>query len=1238
MASDSQKTSLLFKEFTGVVNAQQNATFEAETYPFRPYVTNEEIFSSDISANLADISYNVGTPTFPVYVYGIAALDASYGSAVPPSTYFDASFIVAPNLVYYHKQELANATGIDSRTWYVDPGDGTKRSLAADTIPFLYDPEYNSFKQQLYENGGASADAMGEGTLVWLMDYMSGFVEFYGDEAGVNAWVTANGPPRLSYVKYIGEKGAAGGGGTSSGGDASFNTVDISGAGILWRSKLSSSPYSLVSARYLSLARTFAVVNEDYFQTNPLINFNAALRFVLYGRLTNGDSQRVEGYASYAAEGDYNSTGGSQARFNYRRARVLVTDNAVKGSSVIFDNINIVDEFFYNATLGPNQYTYYAFLQAHTTSNAFVFDELTFDIYENGPNVQYVATFPATGDPQYNAPTVPPTTMIDWWDVFPSSDVNNSTSGVSGTTQVQADLTTKTLMYDTADSSYFTNLDASMANINELNAVVGNVTTLTATTAVADDLTANDNFTVGTSVDPQIKWNTVKFYLDGNTPSPGVDDWVTIAQIGPDVNNSGAAMRGEAHFRVQDRLSGRHQSTDIFVTQEYSRGISLEAKVTGYASSTPLPFKAVRVASGNTYEGGVLQLQVAVAGLTGSSNPFWLMMMDSTNNPSWQTIANATFLNTDNTPTTYNAAYAGNLLSTFTSVPIDTATIAPITAPTQTRNVGSVTTVSEYYKNARLQVHEEGIYAYSDGVSGAGTIQSIGGFIRVEEPINGDVLDISFDSVSGASLITNVESSTNPLDINIVASGGIDISGNNGNVVLNSNGDVALNSSGDVLAQPAGTFDANAPGGIYLFSDPGFIDISGEKVTIISNGTSNEMVFGTASSSADAKIRGGQHLYLTSGQLASGAAGSSNGNIYITAKDQALIYGQRQGTTAPGVVLGTTNTTYRHNVKVDEPLGILTSSSSSTMEALINGLSDTYRFGNLYQLNDISIPKSGPVVSLINGDTTKDARFQCLVDCCDRMFLANLNLRRYVDSLYNTVTNGGSARFHHVSREPIANQSKGATTGDYLRMYAEKEAFDIWVNGVTLYPYHHYNHTPSVTTSGTIYFEVWIGRPGPASPTVTNTSYAYLITSGGTWFDSGVNWLDPNISSGISWNPLGSTSEQNSTAILVSRISKSVTTTGTGDLYLPFTTNTSSAPSNSNMAPVINVLTHPFRISSGTPWSVFVVERSAGGSINLASGLGPSGTGYENAGTGIPHGILESQLGVCVHYSYNLTG
>lgn len=1230
MASDQQKTTLLFKEFTGVVNAQQNATFEAETYPFRPYVTNEEIFSSDISSNLADISYNVGTPAFPVYVYGIAALDASYGSAVPPSTYFDASFVVAPNLVYYHKQELANATGIDSRTWYVDPGDGTKRSLAADTIPFLYDPEYNSFKQQLYENSGASADAMGEGTLVWLMDYMSGFVEFYGEEAGVNAWVAANGPPRLSYVKYIGEKGAAGGGGGSSGGDASFNTVDISGAGVLWRSKLSVTPYQMNSQSYIAFGRTFAVLNDQAYQINTRVNFNVSMRFVLFARLDTGESHRVEGYASYASEAEWNG-GYPTSTFKNRRGRVLITDNIVKGANPIFDFIELLDGTIHNS--GVPSDTYYGWLHARTTtaiSYPAQFEVLNIDMYENDANVPYTeSTLPNT-DPNYYMPVYPDPSKIEWWNPLPYSNLNIATVPLTGDTRAKTStLTTKTLMYDTADSSYFTNLDASMANINELNAVVGNITTLTATTATADDLAANDYFTIGTSVDPQIKWNTVKFYLDGNTPSPGVNDWVTIAQIGSDVNNSGAAMRGEAHFRVQDRLSGRHQSTDIFVTQEYSRGISLEAKVTGYASSTPLPFKAVRVASGNTYEGGVLQLQVAVAGLTGSSNPFWLMMMDSTNNPGWQTIANATFLNTDNTPTTYNAAYAGNLLSTFTSVPIDTATIAPITNPVQTRNVGGVTTVSQYYKNARLQVHEEGIYAYADGTAGAGTIQSVGGFIRVEEPVNGDVLDLSFDSVSGASLITNVESATNPLDINIVASGGVDISGNNGNVVLTSNG--------NVLAQPTGTFDANAPGGVYLFSDPGFVDISGEKVTVISNGTSNEMVFGTASSSADAKIRGGQHLYLTSGQLASGAAGSSNGNIYITAKDQALIYGQHQGTNAPGVVLGTTNTTYRHNVKVDEPLGLLTSSSASTIETLVNNLSSTYRFGNLYHLNDLSIPKSGPIVSLINGDTTQNARFQCLVNCCDRMFLANLNLRRYVASTYNTVLNNSIPRFHYVAREAIANQSKGAATSDTIRMFAEEEAFDIWVNGVTVYPYQHYNHTPSVSTAGTVYFEVWIGRPGPAS-SVTNTSHATLSTGGGgSWFDTTVNWLDPNVLSGTSWNPLGSIAEQASTAVRVSRISRSVNITGTANLYLPFTSNTSSAPSNSNMTPVNIVLTHPFRIQGSSPWAVFVVERSAGGEVNLASS---SSTGYENDGTAtpLPYGILESQLGVCVHYSYNLSG
>jgi len=1236
MASDQQKTTLLFKEFTGVVNAQQNATFEAETYPFRPFVTNEEIFSSDISSNLADISYNVGSPTFPVYVYGIAALDASYGTA--GATYFDASFVVAPNLVYYHKQELTNATGVDSRTWYVDPGDGTKRSLAADTIPFLYDPEYNSFKQQLYENGGASADAMGEGTLVWLMDYMSGFVEFYGEEAGVNAWVAANGPPRLSYIKYNGAKGASGGGGGGgSGGDASFNTVDISGAGILTRSKLSVTPYQMNSQSYIGFGRTFAIMNDQAYQTHTRINFNVAMRFVLFARLDTGESHRVEGYASYASEAEWNG-GYPTSTFKNRRGRILVTDNIVKGANPIFDFIELLDGTVHNSAVPSD--TYYGWLHARTTtaiSYPAQFEVLNIDTYENDANVPYTeSTFPNT-DPNYYLPVYPDPSRIEWWNPLPYSNLHIATVPQSGDTRAKTStLTTKTLMYDTADSSYFENLDASMANISELNASIGTITTLTATTATADDLIANDSFTIGTSVDPQIKWNTVKFYLSGFTPSPGVNDWVTIAQIGPDVNNTQAAMRGEAHFRVQDRLSGRHQCIDIFVTQEYSRGISLDAKVSGYSSSTPLPFKAVRIASGNTYEGGLLQLQVAVAGLTGSSNPYYLMLMDSTNNPGWQTVDNAASLNTDNNPTTYNSAYAGNLLNVFTTLPVDT-TIMTTTNPTQNRFVGRSTTVPQYYQNARLQVHEEGIYAYADGITGAGNIQSIGGFIRVEEPINNDVLDISFDSVSGAGLITNVDSATDPLDIKIVASGGVDISGNNGNV--------SVHNAGNVLVEPTGELNVVAPGGINMRSDPGYIDISGVRVSVVADGggaANDALLLGTESTGHNVNIRSANNLYLNSGFLASsGGTGNPAGTVYITGQGQVYIYGRRQAAAQniPGVVLGSSNSLFKYCIDVVEPLR-LWDTTLTNLTTAINSLDAAERYGQLaFATNTTNYSRAGLVQSLQQSpSTTADARIQSLMQCTTRGFCANLTARRLTSDTYSTVT-GTGASFHYVAREADTVYSNGLVQGDTLRMYPEKETHDIWVNAITISPYEHYNHTPSTSGSGphVVYFEVWIGIPGPTSGSFypLNTSSANLdgkISGSSSWFDVGANWLDPNISADTSWHPVNNPT---STAVRVSRIS--VTVTG-NSLYMPFTRSGANAtPNNADLAPLVVSLQYPFRIPANTNWSVFVVERAGNTSTNV--NLGASGLGYEKYGTtSLPAATQPdfAKLGITVNYTYNM--
>ena len=223
MASDPEKTELLFKEFVGVVNVRQNDPFNSgdHKYPFRSYVTNESIFSNNIPADLSNITYT----SFGQTLYGSTALDASFANS---GAVLGISYeIPGTDLVFYYKAEMTQPSPNTNKTWYIDDGDGLFNSLMKDSIPFLYDAtQKKSYLQTLWSNSGTNSLDVYESPLFWLMDYQSGFIEMYGDQQDVTDWITTNGTPRLSFIKYNGPKGASGGGG--GGGDASFNNLDVS--------------------------------------------------------------------------------------------------------------------------------------------------------------------------------------------------------------------------------------------------------------------------------------------------------------------------------------------------------------------------------------------------------------------------------------------------------------------------------------------------------------------------------------------------------------------------------------------------------------------------------------------------------------------------------------------------------------------------------------------------------------------------------------------------------------------------------------------------------------------------------------------------------------------------------------------------------------------------------------------------------------------------------------------------
>lgn len=239
MASNDQKTELFFKTFNNTVNADQGQTFVAldNKYPFRDYVFNTNIFSNNIPDNIADFSANYFGTTY----YGIAALDLSNSGALggTPQPLGISYELPGTNLKYFYKVELDFALTNNYQTWYIPTDDlSSNNSLLRDSIPFNYDAEFKSYFPALYDNSGNTAFGLYGNKIPWLIDYKSGFIQYYTTDNIVAETIFNNvpptgtgGKPRFSFVKYIGPKGASGGGG--GGGDASFNNIDISGDIIL---------------------------------------------------------------------------------------------------------------------------------------------------------------------------------------------------------------------------------------------------------------------------------------------------------------------------------------------------------------------------------------------------------------------------------------------------------------------------------------------------------------------------------------------------------------------------------------------------------------------------------------------------------------------------------------------------------------------------------------------------------------------------------------------------------------------------------------------------------------------------------------------------------------------------------------------------------------------------------------------------------------------------------------------
>ena len=221
--NDADKVQLLFKQFTGVVNAKQQDPFPVESFAFKNYILNNNILSDNIPT------------TLPL---GWRSSDLDGSSNIANGSVTNLASIGYPQLSFHKKRDLSGATFGSLKTWFITDGSGG--SALKNAISFKNDPISNSYNYSVYQKINSSVFSpvnMYTNPTFWLFDFKSGFLEFYGDEDDLNGTNTGSGgidltiyPPVISFFQYVGATGGGGGGG---GGDASYNNIEVQGNNLM---------------------------------------------------------------------------------------------------------------------------------------------------------------------------------------------------------------------------------------------------------------------------------------------------------------------------------------------------------------------------------------------------------------------------------------------------------------------------------------------------------------------------------------------------------------------------------------------------------------------------------------------------------------------------------------------------------------------------------------------------------------------------------------------------------------------------------------------------------------------------------------------------------------------------------------------------------------------------------------------------------------------------------------------
>ncbi|MHA2101739.1 MAG: hypothetical protein ACW99A_24085, partial [Candidatus Kariarchaeaceae archaeon] len=254
------QNNLLFKRFQGVVqtNIVKPNTYDGEFGKEALVNTyNETIFSSDVTK---DLSGNTTVLNLSLQLPGAPPVSDTSANSWETSIYGEytdlktSANVAVTNLKFYQKVFLKSISSGPYAWWLVDPSNAlpfTTNNLLKDMIPFSYGTTGATYSPVVWYYIGSQPLSAAQAEifandpnnwtpdfnqnstpLYWLVDYASGVLQFYAEAdsnghiitTGGNAIKPTSNPanwiggkpdptsvPRISFIKYVGDKGAGGG-------------------------------------------------------------------------------------------------------------------------------------------------------------------------------------------------------------------------------------------------------------------------------------------------------------------------------------------------------------------------------------------------------------------------------------------------------------------------------------------------------------------------------------------------------------------------------------------------------------------------------------------------------------------------------------------------------------------------------------------------------------------------------------------------------------------------------------------------------------------------------------------------------------------------------------------------------------------------------------------------------------------------------------------------------------------